>query len=212
MVKKWRFEGEVEDVEARYRQYKSGSLSAAGEPRPLGSELKGELMKKSGLLAAFTALVLSVWGCGHTVLQHSSGQDIPCSQNHVGPLPDLSIDGVIVQRSTVTGHTPERFPIHVTNFYFTIRNVGAAMFEGSLSIKSSYATSEGDVSSSPVLGPLQNAVLQVGDTTVVPVQLSGWYDPGTRFKFVLETDSNCFGCEPICEASYANNEVEFIIQ
>ena len=146
-------------------------------------------------------------GCGYTVLSDRT----PCPPKSNLSLPDLEIVSIEGLRSHITGSTVEHLPVKITTFSITIQNVGRTSFNGSVQVV--FADNQKDINADkyPVRGNRENAVLLVGNRSLVKVRRYGWYEPGTRLAFFLESDSNCFGCDRICEVSYENNYAQFVM-
>ncbi len=160
------------------------------------------------VLALALLLGLLLAGCYRSVLL----QREPCPPDPSGALPDLS-----VAVDTADQHLDHYFvnskavPFHVTTFVLIVRNVGRAPFDGRLILHFADRASDIAEDEYPVEGPRSDEKLPVGVPVRIRFNQNHWYDPGIVVKFLLTTDSNCFGCGRICEISYTNNVAQYVI-
>ena len=168
-------------------------------------------MRTFSLAVCLAVLAFFALGCGYTLLNRMSIRDDPCPPDSNARLPDLEIHVVKSVRHQIAGNTREHLPVNVTTFFFSIHNIGKAPFDGAVQI--SYADSAKDKSANryPHSWERRDAFIQMGDSIQFQDTHHEWYSTGVRLRFLLVTDSNCFGCDPICEASYANNSEDYSV-
>ncbi len=159
----------------------------------------------------FIFLGVMISGCGYTILGRAPTGEDRFPAELTGSLPDLAITSITTEKRQVPGYTREHHPVNITVFVVTVRNIGSTWFDGAGEIRCADNPVDIKAKAYPVRGHRQNIILKPGDSTKLGARHTGWYPAGTRLRIFLHTDSNCFGCPPIREASYRNNYTDYTV-